>query len=201
MPTWPLAPDRVPQVRDAFGELVATARTLQGPDGCPWDRVQTVASLLPHLVEEAWEAYGAGRIRRPVAFREELGDVLYTVVFLSLLAERQGWFTLEGLLDRTRHKMIRRHPHVFGTRRARSPAEAYAAWQQAKRREGRRRTNGNLRPLLTAIWEALRRTPGAAQAFEATLGRLGPGARRMGVRRVSGRSRRSSARSAPSRGR
>ena len=120
---------------DPFWDLVATARRLQAPGGCAWDRVQTVQSLLPYLVEETWEVFETVRSRRHRALPEELGDVLYTVLFMALKAERQGRGSLEQLLTQTRRKMVRRHPHVFGTGRAGSPAAAYRQWQASKRRE------------------------------------------------------------------
>ena len=143
---------------NTFQDLVATARHLQGPTGCPWDQAQTISSLLPHLIEEVWEVYCAAARRDMAHLEEELGDVLYTVIFLSLLAERDGQFTLGGLLTKTRRKMIRRHPHVFAAARARSADEAYAHWQRAKRRESTRRvsTSKRLRPLIVNLWEALR---------------------------------------------
>ena len=148
--------------RDPFWSLVAMARRLHGPRGCAWDRAQTIQSLLPHLVEESWEVFDAARRGRRAALREELGDLLYTIVFLTLIAERRRDFTLRGLLTRTRTKMIRRHPHVFRLRRAHTSDEAYASWQTAKRREHRgRRRSKTLRPLLVELWETLRKDPSA----------------------------------------
>lgn len=149
---WP----RIAPEAESFGKLVAVARRLQRPDGCPWDRAQTVDSLLPHLVEETWEVFQAVRRGRRRQVQEELGDTLYTVVFLALLAERDGRLTLEELLRRTRQKMIRRHPHVFGAARAHNAQEAYAHWQAAKRRERKSRSpSKRLRPVLVALWERL----------------------------------------------
>lgn len=142
--------------QDVFWNLVATARHLQGPRGCPWDRAQTVPSLLPHLVEEVWEAFCAVRKQRRAHVQEELGDVLYTVVFLALIAEGEGWWSLVSLLEKTRQKMKRRHPHVFGLQHARTAQEAYTHWQAAKQREGLRHASGaRLRPLLVELWETL----------------------------------------------
>jgi len=146
---------------DPFWDLVKTAQRLQGPGGCPWDRAQTIRSLLPHLVEETWEAFCAGRRRRYAHLEEELGDVLYTVIFLTLIAQRRKRFNLETLLKNTRRKMIRRHPHVFGSWRARTVREAYAHWQAVKRRERRLDVSSSkgLRPLLVALWDLLRTCP------------------------------------------
>lgn len=163
-----------PPASDAFWDLVATARRLQGPGGCPWDRAQTVRTLLPHLVEEVWEVFCAERAAQRAELEEELGDVLYTVLFLTFLAERRGWLTLEELLIKTRHKMIRRHPHVFGTKTARSADEASAHWQTVKRREGRRRVSSSnvMRPLLVELFEALRIRPNARASLQRLLGTL-----------------------------
>ena len=145
-----------PSPTQAFRALLRTARRLQGPGGCPWDRAQTLQTLVPHLIEETWEVFCAARQRRRAPLREELGDVLYTVIFLSLLAERQGWFTLGDVLSATDSKMRRRHPHVFGRKQAHTPEEAYAHWQTAKRQEKRsRHSPAKMRPLLIALWTAL----------------------------------------------
>lgn len=146
---------------DPFWDLVATARRLHAPGGCPWDRTQTVRSLVPYLVEETWEVFCAHRRRREDELEEELGDVLYTVLFLALLAERDGRWTLNGLLNKTRRKMQRRHPHVFGAAHAASAKEAYGHWQAAKQRERKRKPAAplpKLRPKLVRDWEALYRS-------------------------------------------
>lgn len=140
---------------EAFQALVAVARRLQAPGGCAWDRAQSLDSLLPYLVEETWEVFEAIRRRRRRALSEELGDVLYTVLFLALVAERQGRFTLRQLLTATRRKMVRRHPHVFGTAPAPTPESAYQRWQASKRREGKRGHSPSeaFRRQLVASWD------------------------------------------------
>ena len=161
--------------QDPFWNLVATAKQLNGPGGCSWDRAQTVQSLLPHLVEEAWEAFCAARGRNRQHFEEELGDVLYTVVFLSVLAQREGWFDLKTLLRHVNQKMVRRHPHVFGNKQADSALTAYAHWQAAKRLERRWKAPSNsqrMRPLLVALFDALRVKRHAPRVFEKTLKNL-----------------------------
>ena len=89
---------------DPFWALIATARQLQAPGGCPWDQAQTISSLLPHLIEETWEAFEVVRSGHHKELQEELGDVLYTVLFLTLIAERRGLCRLETLLTKTRQK-------------------------------------------------------------------------------------------------
>ena len=121
---------------DPFWGLVETAKRLQAPGGCAWDRAQTIESLLPYLIEETWEVFDAIRRRRAKDVQEELGDALYTILFMSLIAERTRQGSLRSLLRATREKMIRRHPHVFGNRSAATPKEAYRQWQASKRREG-----------------------------------------------------------------
>jgi NTP pyrophosphatase (non-canonical NTP hydrolase) len=153
----------LPSSGDPFWDLVATAKRLQAPGGCQWDHTQTVSSLLPCLIEEVWEVFEAARSQRHEDLQEELGDVLYTVLFLTLIAERQGWCTLEALLTATREKMVRRHPHVFGVNTAATPREAYQRWQASKRLEGRRRHSPSnaFRDMLVAWWEWLHAHPDA----------------------------------------
>ena len=149
---------RSAQTGDAFWDLVATARRLQAPGGCAWDRAQTVNSLLPHLIEETWEVFEAARRRHRRDLHEELGDVLYTALCLVLIAERRGWERLTTLLRRTRRKMIRRHPHVFGRVSASNPTEAYRRWQASKAQERPKRHSPSkaFRERLVADWERLR---------------------------------------------
>jgi tetrapyrrole methylase family protein/MazG family protein len=143
---------------DPFWDLVRTARRLQAPGGCSWDRAQTIHSLLPYLIEETWEVFEAGRSRRYAHLEEELGDVLYTVLFMTLVAERQGRGSLRRLLRATREKMVRRHPHVFEGQDAPTPEAAFRRWQASKRLEGKRGRSPTaaFRRRLVAQWERLR---------------------------------------------
>lgn len=185
---------------DPFWDLVATARRLQGPDGCSWDRAQTVSSLLPCLVEETWEVFEAVRRRHHQDLAEELGDVLYTVIFLSLIAERQGRLRLDSLLRATQEKMIRRHPHVFAGQPAPTPDQAYRQWQMSKRREGARRHSPSkvLQKTLVAWWDWLRRHP---DALTTSLPVPSAPGQRPAKRGISGGPRRPSARRVPAKGR
>ncbi|GEM_PF-352722 len=149
---------------DAFQDLVRLARCLQGPRGCAWDRAQTLESLLPYLVEETWEIFDSIKRRDHRLLAEELGDALYTLLCLALIAERRGSFRLHQALAATRRKMIRRHGHVFGPRTAKTPASALGSWQSAKRKEQRAPSDSKrLRPVILASWERLRRDPAAAE--------------------------------------
>lgn len=149
------------QKQDTFWSLVKTAQQLHAPDGCPWDRSQTLRSLLPHLIEETWEVFEAIYSDDLDGLEEELGDVLYTVLFLALIAQKQGRCDLDKILKNTRKKMIRRHPHVFGVKKAHNPKEAYQSWQaiKAKEKPKRHSPSKNFRLMLLRYWEWLHENP------------------------------------------
>ena len=118
-----------------FEELRGIIADLRGEDGCPWDRAQTFESLkecLANEVQEVFEAVDAGDREN---LCEELGDVLLQVVINSQIAEEEGSFTLDDVINGICRKMIRRHPHVFGDEKARTPEEALDLWKEIKRRE------------------------------------------------------------------
>src|SRR5438046_8773714 len=102
---------------DRICEIVAQ---LRAPDGCPWDREQTHESLLPALIEEAYEVAGAVRAKDDANFREELGDLLLLIVMHAEIAQETGRFKIDNVIDDVTEKLIRRHAHVFGTRDARA---------------------------------------------------------------------------------
>src|SRR6266581_2684874 len=100
-----------------FEDLVKLMEKLRSPDGCPWDREQTYATLAPMLLEEAYEAFEAveeAREGRPEELRDELGDLLFQIVFYAQVARERRDFTIEDVTDSVHSKMVRRHPHVFG---------------------------------------------------------------------------------------
>ena len=99
-----------------FDQLVDIMRTLRSPDGCPWDREQTLASLRPFLLEEAYEVLDAIDRADTAALRDELGDLVFEAVFLAQLCAEDGQFTIADALASVANKLIRRHPHVFGDR-------------------------------------------------------------------------------------
>jgi MazG family protein len=119
-----------------FDSLLSIMARLRGEGGCPWDREQTRASLKPYLIEEAYEAVQALDEGRPEAILEELGDVLFQVVFHCQVAAEAGEFTMADLLDRLCGKMTRRHPHVFAEGAVADAREALAQWERLKREEG-----------------------------------------------------------------
>lgn len=145
----------------AFARLLATARRLHSPSGCAWDRAQTLSSLFPYALEELWETFEAIRARRRTAVREELGDAMYSLLFLALIAERTHRGLLARLFTDVNRKMIRRHPHVFLGARAPSKREAYRLWEAMKRQEGARSPSpsAEFRTALTGMWDWLRVDP------------------------------------------
>lgn len=115
--------------------LVATVACLRGVDGCPWDKKQTTASMAPHLVEEAFEAADALARGATAQSQEELGDVLVNVAMISQIASEDGRFHFDTVARAAADKLVRRHPHVFGDRRAESAEIAYANWEREKQKE------------------------------------------------------------------
>ncbi len=127
-----------------LARLVSVAETLRGPEGCPWDKEQTRETLKPFLIEEAYEVAEAIEKGGLEPFKEELGDLLYQVVFHAQIAKERGEFDLGDILETISEKLIRRHPHVFGKGEEKvkrgSSAEVLRHWESAKKREkgGRR---------------------------------------------------------------
>ena len=119
----------------AFDELVALCRKLRSPGGCAWDRKQTLASIRKHVREEVAEFFEAMDEKDAQHMQEELGDVLYTLIFLADIAENQGLFSMEGALRGAREKLIRRHPHVFGHVKVRSVRDIMRNWKRIKAAE------------------------------------------------------------------
>ncbi len=118
-------------------KLVELMAHLRGPEGCPWDRAQDYDSLKGLLLEEAYEVVDAVNGRDYNALEDELGDVLFQLVFYSRLAEEEKRFSLADVVDRVHTKLVRRHPHVFGETRAHTPEEALKSWQSVKENERR----------------------------------------------------------------
>src|SRR6266513_390591 len=119
----------------AFNKLCEIVAKLRAPRGCPWDREQTHESLLPALIEEAYEVAGAVRANDSANFREELGDLLLLVVMHAEIAHESGRFDINGVLKDVTEKLIRRHPHVFGDSDARDSGAVLKQWESIKRAE------------------------------------------------------------------
>jgi tetrapyrrole methylase family protein / MazG family protein len=120
---------------DWFEKLVAIQKRLRAPGGCPWDREQTHQTLRSYLIEEAYEVLDALESGDDEKFAEELGDLLLQVTFHSQIASEQGRFTVSDVIRAIHEKMIRRHPHVFGEKRAKDSAEVLKNWQRIKAQE------------------------------------------------------------------
>lgn len=121
--------------RPDFADLVATMARLRAPGGCPWDRAQTPASLRPYLLEEAYETLEAIDSGAADRLKEELGDLLLQVVFHAELAAEAGAFTIDDVVAGLVEKLIRRHPHVFGTATASTPDAVVTRWEAIKQAE------------------------------------------------------------------
>jgi tetrapyrrole methylase family protein/MazG family protein len=120
-----------------FEDLLAVMERLRGPGGCPWDREQTLASLRTYVLEEAHEVIEAIESGNVQALREEFGDLLLEVVFLTQICREQGLFDMNDVARGIRDKLVRRHPHVFSGQPAGSPAEALRRWEEIKNEEKR----------------------------------------------------------------
>jgi MazG family protein len=107
----------------------------RAPGGCPWDREQTHESLLPALIEEAYEVAEAARAKDDAHLREELGDLLLLVVMHAEIARETGRFDIEKIIREASDKLVRRHPHVFGTSDARDSGAVLKQWEAIKRAE------------------------------------------------------------------
>jgi tetrapyrrole methylase family protein/MazG family protein len=146
-----LAPDVSSDAGQRFLDLLTLMTRLRGDGGCPWDREQTRDSLRPFLVEETYEVLDALDTGDAGRIREELGDLLFQVVFHTEIAQERGEFSMGELLEALVAKMTRRHPHVFGDRPVGSAAEALAQWEAIKESEG----NGVPRSALAGVPRAL----------------------------------------------
>jgi MazG family protein len=136
----------------SFDRLVAIMRALRAPDGCPWDREQTIASLRPFVLEETYEVLEAIDSGSAAALREELGDYLYEAVFLAQISEEAGRFAIADAIDAVCDKLVRRHPHVFARRDgdARITADqVIERWETMKARERAQEGRDPVRPKTT----------------------------------------------------
>jgi MazG family protein len=123
-----------------FADLVALMARLRSPEGCPWDREQTYETLAPMLLEEAYEAFEAveeARAGRSSELRDELGDLLFQIVFYAQVAAERKEFTIDDVTEAIHAKMVRRHPHVFADARADDAAEVLRNWEVIKAEEKR----------------------------------------------------------------
>jgi uncharacterized protein YabN with tetrapyrrole methylase and pyrophosphatase domain len=123
---------------EAFARLVTLMTRLRAPDGCPWDREQSLHTLRPYLLEEAYEVLESIEENDPAAHREELGDLLFQVVFQAQIRDEEGHFDAGAVADGIREKLERRHPHVFGDATVTDRDEVARNWHAIKAREKKR---------------------------------------------------------------
>jgi len=149
----------------SFEELVTLMKRLRAPGGCPWDREQTMKDLRAYVVEEAYEVVDAINSADMPGLREELGDFLLQAVFLSEIAEEEGHFDIYDAITAIHHKLVSRHPHVFGDVKADTPDEVLANWEKLKGEERKHKDEGILSGVprsLPALLKAMRLTEKAA---------------------------------------
>src|ERR687896_741933 len=147
-----------------FDRLVEIMRALRAPDGCPWDREQTHASLRPFVLEETYEVLDAIESGDPATLREELGDFLYEAVFLAQISEEAGHFSIADAVQSICDKLVRRHPHVFARDSADgapvTSQQVIEKWEAMKARE---RTD---QPAKTTLSGVPRTLPSLLRAYE-----------------------------------
>ena len=124
---------------DNFQKLVDIMALLRSENGCPWDKVQTHASIKPYLIEETYEVVEAIDENDPAKMKEELGDLLLQVVFHAQMAKEHGEFDINDVIEKISDKMVSRHPHVFGDAKFETPEEVTKQWQDRKKEEGKLR--------------------------------------------------------------
>src|SRR5438132_12973270 len=146
-----------------FVRLIEIMATLRGPDGCPWDREQTIDTLKPFVLEETYEVLEAIDRHDHAALREELGDFVFEAVFLAQLESEAGHFTIADSIKSVADKLVRRHPHVFERDRGESALETAGQvrtrWEEIKAQERGTQTKpntllGGIPPTLPALLRA-----------------------------------------------
>ena len=128
-----------------YEELLNIVAELRSDHGCPWDRAQTHESMIKCLREECEEVVQAIEQKDDENLCEELGDVLLQVLMHSRIAEEEGRFSMEDVVDMLAQKLVRRHPHVFGDKKALTPEEGLASWEAVKRQEKEARQRNKMR--------------------------------------------------------
>lgn len=120
-----------------FDTLYNLIKTLRGRGGCPWDRKQTLNDIRMYVIEEAYEVLDSVEAGDMDELCDELGDLLFMVLFMVRVAEEKGSFTLNDVLERIKDKMIRRHTHVFGREKVESAEQVVENWKRIKEKEGK----------------------------------------------------------------
>jgi len=115
--------------------LVELMARLRAPEGCPWDREQTYKTLVPFIIEEAYEVIAAIDDGSQGCLKDELGDLLFQIIFICRISQEKGGFGLKDVVDHSVEKMVRRHPHVFGDAKAETSEEVLTHWAEIKKAE------------------------------------------------------------------
>ena len=123
-----------------FDQLVEIMKKLRSDEGCPWDREQTLESLKPFLIEECYEVVEALESGYSETLKEELGDLLFQIIFIAQVGNEQGTFNIEEILQKINQKMIRRHPHVFSDKKEIDKKAVLVQWEQIKQQEKKGKT-------------------------------------------------------------
>jgi MazG family protein len=150
---------------EEFRKLCEIVARLRAPGGCPWDREQTHESLIPAMIEEAYEVAEAARAKNDAHFREELGDLLLLVVMHAEIARNSGRFNIDNVVKEITDKLIRRHPHVFGESNAKDSSAVLKQWEAIKREEKKADTHylSSLPSALPALMRAQKAQSKAAR--------------------------------------
>ena len=149
---------------EKLSKLVDLLKHLRGPGGCPWDREQDYDTVKALLLEEAYEVIDAVNERDFEGLEEELGDLLFQVVFYSRLAEEEGRFDIDDVIEQVHAKLIRRHPHVFGDVRASNADEALKSWLNVKQQE--RASAGQSKKDEKSLLHGIASMPSTLEAYE-----------------------------------
>jgi len=151
-------------------ELIALIKKLRAPDGCPWDQKQTRQDIGKYLLDESYEVLDALAENNPQHLQEELGDLLFQILFIAEIASESGEFSLAEVMNAIKEKMIRRHPHVFGDVKVNSVQDVKDNWQEIKKQErGGKASENNLFGNIPRSLPALKR----AQKITAVAARYG----------------------------
>lgn len=153
-----------------FAKLVALQERLCAPNGCPWDREQTHASLRKYLIEETYEVLEAMESGDQEEFASELGDLMLQIVFHSVLAESTGTFTISEVIEAIFTKMVRRHPHVFGDATADTSGAVLKKWEEIKAQErAQKRATKERAPVVESVLSGVPRSlPAVLEAYQLT---------------------------------
>ena len=158
---------KINTAKEELEDLVLLIKKLRAPDGCPWDRQQKREDIGKYILEEAYEVIDALAERNRQAIKEELGDLLFQVLFLAEMGAEADEFSLNDIISGIRKKMIRRHPHIFGDVKANTAEEVKENWQHIKKKENDAKNTkqdifGNIPRILPALKRAQKITSTAA---------------------------------------